>query len=61
MSALRQLSKEYRDKMVFVFLKTADEANAQILDYFGIKKTDCPMHLIYEVLKYIFKIIIKNY
>ena len=47
---LAKVSEKYNDKMVFVSINAADKTNAQILDFFGLKKENLPTYAIFEVL-----------
>ena len=58
---LAKVSEKYNDKMVFVSINAADKTNAQILDFFGLKKENLPTYAIFEVLTSFREVIISRF
>merc|ERR1712106_1075355 len=46
---LEVVSKQNRERMIFVHLDVSDEEHANVLDFFGVKVDQCPTFVIFEM------------
>ena len=43
------MAKKYQDKMIFVHLDVGDDEHEGVLEFFGVKKDQCPTFVIFEM------------
>jgi len=46
---LKVVSKQNRERMIFVHLDVSDEEHSNVLDFFGVKLDQCPTFVIFEM------------
>merc|ERR1711892_932967 len=46
---LEVVSKQNRERMIFVLLDVSDEEHSNVLDFFGVKLDQCPTFVIFEM------------